>query len=147
MSTTYTGLEAGTALTGTEIIPMEQGGELKQTTTQDIANLGGVGYLVYTALLTQSGTNAPVATVLENTLGGAIVWSYIGNGSYDGTLSGAFTANKTIGLLSSINFNSSAKLTRTSNDVVNLFVQNEGSGGAPADNLLTATILEIRVYP
>ena len=27
------------------------------------------GYKVYTALLTQTGTNAPVATVLENTLG------------------------------------------------------------------------------
>lgn len=27
-------------------------------------------YKVYTALLTQTGTDAPVATVLENTLGG-----------------------------------------------------------------------------
>jgi len=31
-------------------------------------------YLSYVALLTQSGTNAPVATVLENTIGD-IVWS------------------------------------------------------------------------
>ena len=37
-------------------------------------------YKVYTALLTQSGTNAPVATVLENTLGGEIVWSRINPG-------------------------------------------------------------------
>lgn len=45
MATNYTGLEAGTALTGTEIIPMEQGGELKQTTAQDIADLGGSAVL------------------------------------------------------------------------------------------------------
>jgi hypothetical protein len=31
---------------------------------------GGASYLVYTALLTQSGTSAPTATVLDNTLGG-----------------------------------------------------------------------------
>ena len=38
---------------------------------------GAASYLVYTALLTQSGTDAPVATVLENTLGGTVTWSYI----------------------------------------------------------------------
>lgn len=52
-------------------------------------------YKVYTALLTQTGTDAPVATVLENTLGGEIVWSYDGFGSYIGSLNGAFTENKT----------------------------------------------------
>ena len=52
-------------------------------------------YKVYTALLTQSGTNAPVATVLENTLGGDIVWSYYTVGIYNGELLGAFTINKT----------------------------------------------------
>ena len=52
-------------------------------------------YKVYTALLTQSGTNAPVATILENTLGGDIVWSYYTEGVYNGVLLGAFTINKT----------------------------------------------------
>jgi hypothetical protein len=51
-------------------------------------------YKVYTALLTQSGTSAPVATVLENTLGGTVVWSYFGVGQYVGTLIGAFTTSK-----------------------------------------------------
>lgn len=49
----------------------------------------------YIALLTQTGTNAPTATVLQNTLGGTPVWSYEGGGSYGVTLSGAWTANKT----------------------------------------------------
>lgn len=54
------------------------------------------GYLVYTALLTQSGTDAPVATVLQNTLGGTVVWTRNGVGDYTGTLTGAFLAGKTI---------------------------------------------------
>ena len=50
-----------------------------------IANFNGGGtapYKVYTALLTQSGTNAPVATVLENTLG-EITFSYENQGIYN----------------------------------------------------------------
>jgi hypothetical protein len=64
------------------------------------ASGGGVGYpagtKMYLALLTQTGTNAPVATVLQNTLGGTVVWSYDGSGLYTATRTGAFTANKTI---------------------------------------------------
>lgn len=52
-------------------------------------------YLVYVALLNQSGTNAPVAIVLENTLGGTIVWTRTSQGMYIGTLTGVFTLNKT----------------------------------------------------
>lgn len=52
-------------------------------------------YKIYRALLTQTGTDAPVATVLENTLGD-IVWTRSGVGHYIGVLAGAFTANKTI---------------------------------------------------
>lgn len=56
---------------------------------------GGSSYLVYRALLTQTGTNAPIATVLENTLGGTVVWTRIQAGTYLATLSGAFTLGKT----------------------------------------------------
>ena len=55
-----------------------------------------VGYKVYTALLSQTSTNAPVATVLENTLGGTLVWSRVNTGEYRATLSGVFTVNKTV---------------------------------------------------
>ena len=43
---------------------------------------GGAEYLVYTALISQSGTDAPTATVLENTLGGTVVWTYNDVGNY-----------------------------------------------------------------
>lgn len=51
---------------------------------------GEASYLVYTALLSQSGTDAPVATELQNTLGGEVVWTRTGVGLYVGTLAGAF---------------------------------------------------------
>lgn len=39
-------------------------------------------YKVYTALLSQTGTNDPIPTVLENTLGQTITWSYNGTGNF-----------------------------------------------------------------
>jgi len=59
-----------------------------KTTAQDVK--------VYRALLTQSGVSQPSAIVLENSLGGEIVWAYdSGENWITGTLVGAFTANKT----------------------------------------------------
>ncbi|MEW5675497.1 hypothetical protein ABGT15_04225 [Flavobacterium enshiense] len=47
-------------------------------------------YKSYVAVINQSGTSAPTATIMENTLGGNITWTYNGVGYYEGTLSGAF---------------------------------------------------------
>lgn len=71
--------------------------ETQPYTMQDIVDTagGGGGYLKYVALLNQSGVLAPVATVLENTLGGTPVWTRSGVGNYVCTLNGAFTPNKT----------------------------------------------------
>lgn len=44
---------------------------------------------VYRALISQSGTSAPLVKVLSNTIG-AIVWSRLGVGNYAATLAGAF---------------------------------------------------------
>lgn len=63
-------------------------------------------YKVYSALLTQSGTDAPVATVLENTLGGTPVFSYVGVGEYRLTLTGAFPQLKYFSLSPVSFFNS-----------------------------------------
>ena len=50
---------------------------------------------VYKALLTQGGSDDPTAVVLENTLGGTIIWTRNDIGKYTGTLVGAFPENKT----------------------------------------------------
>jgi hypothetical protein len=39
-------------------------------------------YKVYTAILNQSGTSAPVATVLENTIDATLLWTYSSVGNY-----------------------------------------------------------------
>ena len=73
----------------------------KVATTYDLMSAaGGASYDVYTAILTQTGTDAPVATVLDNTLGGTVVWTYEEFAIYYGTLSGVFTSGKTFIILS-----------------------------------------------
>jgi hypothetical protein len=72
-----------------------------QITVQQLVNLA-LPYKRYVALLTQTGTNAPVATVIENTLGGTVVWSRLTDGVYVATLAGAMTVDKTM-VLTTIN--------------------------------------------
>lgn len=106
---------------------------------------GGAEYLVYTALISQSGTDAPTATVLENTLGGTVVWTYNDVGNYSGTLTGAFTTNTLIFPVYA-GFNSQLYLdpyTTINNsyfpDAINLQT-------GEVDSYLNNTLIEIRVY-
>ena len=112
------------------------------------------GVKVYRALLTQTGTNAPVPTILENTIGN-IVWSRNNYGVYLGTLSGAFTESKTfintrsivdtpdggiqflIGSWESVN---TVLLTTWANYF-------DGDPTTPSDGALYLTPIEILVYP
>ena len=96
-------------------------------------------YKVYTALLSQSGTNAPVATVLENNLGGTIVWTRTSAGLYTGTLAGVFTANKTWTSITSTATGTVTGAVRTSVDAVTVATSS-------LDSALTNSAIEIRVY-
>jgi len=80
------------------------------------------GHKVYRALLTQPGTDAPVATVLENSLGGTVVWTRNTAASYHGTLAGAFPANKVFILVNGMNDGTVIAYygERLDNDIVNL---------------------------
>jgi hypothetical protein len=60
---------------------------------QPVAGGGGKKYV---ALLAQSHEDAPVATVLANTLGGTIVWTRQAYACYRATLTGAFPDGKTL---------------------------------------------------
>jgi hypothetical protein len=104
---------------------------------------GSASYLVYTALLSQSGTSAPTAVVLENTLGGSISWTYDSEGLYIGTLTGAFTYNKT-----AVIFNTPLGFTasyRSSINTITILTYDESF--TLADDMLNNTFLEVRVYP
>jgi hypothetical protein len=106
-------------------------------------------YKVYTALLTQSGTSAPTATILENTLGGDIVWSYTSPGNYLGTLSGAFPIDKYFSPIPISGFDGSVNVGGTG-DPYFVYRENTNSirvivqGGF--NNSLNNTPIEIKVY-
>jgi hypothetical protein len=123
------------------------------TASTELATLAQVTanrpYKVYTALLSQSGTSAPVATVLENTLGVTI--SYIRNslGLYQGTISsGTFDTSKTYTMCSfgdiqgTTSLTSQIKLTNSSSN----FLISTQSSETYLDNLMTRHSIEIRVY-
>ena len=51
--------------------------------TVDSVVQAGLGYTVYTALVTQTGTGAPVATILKNNTTATYTWSRTGVGEYE----------------------------------------------------------------
>ena len=115
---------------------------------QASAASGQVAVKAYRALVTQSSTSAPTATVLENSLGAAVVWARSNTGVYTATLAGAFSSNKTFIMISGVAGTVAAQrdafAVRTSADVVTV---STGNAGVAADAVLSATPIEILVYP
>lgn len=118
------------------------------TTYNEVKSWGGTDgirqkeYLVYSALLTQSGTNAPVATILENTLIGTPTWNYLNPASYSATLTGGFTVGKTMILPSSTTFATGDYFTVTDIQTNLIEVSTSANNSIP-----TFFNIEIRVYP
>lgn len=110
-----------------------------------LANPGisGPDYQSYRALMTQTGTAAPVVTVLENSIG-TIVWTRSGVGVYVGTLTGAFTVGKTSVIVSDPSpLVGSISAGSTANAVT---VSTFNTTPAAADAILSGQVIEIRVY-
>lgn len=104
-------------------------------------------YQKYIANLTQTGTNDPVVTILENTIGD-IVWTRTGVGLYQGFLLGAFgpAPDKVYLFIQSFNnFVSYASIYNGNADSVDITTLDNLY--APTDALLQNTTIEIRVYP
>ena len=103
----------------------------------------GLGYTSYVALLTQTGTAAPVATVLSNNLTATLTWARTGTGIYTLTASAAtFTANKTIVFFNHGSGSPSVPLlqwTRTSDTVLTITTTS-------TNGLLTNGSFEVRIY-
>lgn len=103
------------------------------------------GYKIYNALLSQSGTSDPTATVLGGNQVGAIVWTRAGLGAYTGTLSGAFTTAKTFILVGQNADGITANCFRSDANTVTLKTYLTSTGGST--DVFTDLSLEIRVYP
>lgn len=116
------------------------------------APVGGLPYKVYTALLSQSGTEAPVAVELENTLGGTVVWTRSGIGTYVGTLTGAFSSFNVWCTSSFAKYKATngsllvIKLIRSSADTILITIGNPSLETQEDLNEVFFPI-EIRVYP
>lgn len=111
---------------------------------------GGGASMVYRAIVNQESADAPVATVLENSLPGTPVWARTGSGFYTMTLAGVFLADKTWVNLAAFSFYGFAftdtriQFKRTSNDVLTFSIPDEG---IPPDGTMSRAMIEVRVYP
>lgn len=129
-----------------------------QAVTNGLMTAAGAtnNYLVYRAMLTQTGLAAPVAIVLENSLGGTVVWSRTAAGSYSGTLTGAFPTAKTSLLIgptpnvneTSLTFADDFVVVDTNTVAVHTF-DTDFTGGSSQldDNALSNTTVSIMVCP
>ena len=112
----------------------------KNFTVGDVVN-AGLGYTVYTALLTQTGTAAPVATILKNNTGATFTWARTSSGTYTITASSnVFTSNKTLVFynLGEYTFSVGQSWVRTSDTVITISPSGDGR--------ITNGSFEIRVY-
>jgi hypothetical protein len=121
--------------------------EVSKPEITNYVNFDG-GVKVYKAILNQSGTDAPVATVLVNTLGGTVVWTRDFTGIYSGTLTGVFLANKTLVFLGGVNDSVNGYFSYASSEYApDAVVVKSFSGGVGVDGLLGDTSISIEVYP
>lgn len=85
---------ATTPLAGTEELPIVQSGVTVKATAQDVADLAGAPYLVYTALLTQSGGDGPSEKLAgDDIFLGVTYYIYENDNNYDLTVYGAPNSN------------------------------------------------------
>jgi len=124
----------------------------------DFANVGGTNVTGNTfvasgttpttwtnsSILVSVGISAPAVTLLTNGLSAAIVWTYSAVGTYIGTLTGAFTENKTVFSHPPLGNDKAVTLEWTSADVITLKTYDSG---VLTDGLLVKFPLTIKVYP
>ena len=140
--------KASDMVLGTQLADPNIEGDTNKTrnfTVQQITDLaksiGTLGYTLYSALLTQTGTNAPTSIQLQNTIPGTMTLARTGAGVYTITNSGTpFTADKVQVFVNGGNNDGTVvRWTRTSTSEIKL-----STGGADAK--LVAGSIEIRVY-
>lgn len=109
-----------------------------------ITNLGGIKQ--YVALISQSGTAAPTATVVNNTLGGTVTLARTDVGTYTATLTGAFTVSKTVIRATASAQTCNLTAIRTDANTITFKTFDVEIVGL-SDDMLTTASFEILVYP
>jgi hypothetical protein len=107
---------------------------------------GGRPYKSYTALLTQSGTSAPVASVLENTIG-TVSYSYVGVGEYNINSSELFTVDKTLIFLGPGRYTTGVTILGTTiGGTSSITIYSRNTSNIGVNGLISSVPVEIRVY-
>lgn len=107
---------------GTDYIQVDPAGNL-----DTVATLNILQPKEYEAVVTFNGGLSPSVSVKKNTLSGSIVWAYSATGTWTGTLSGAFTADKTYVFAQQQGRGSTPRYytgERTSDNVITLYAMN-----------------------
>jgi hypothetical protein len=120
---------------------------LAEKLRSESASPGGSSYLVYTAIIGQSGTNPPSEDFVSNGLGEAVVYSYSNVGFYTLTKTTQFDATKTVIFIGN-NWGSDygVNFAQVENDGT-VSIGTVNMAGAPVNDRLQETSIEIRVYP
>jgi hypothetical protein len=112
---------------------------------------GGVGYTAYSAILNQTGTGAPVPTILQNDTGLTFTWARSAAGTYTASVDGDLTATMLV-FLNTLT-NASNVLHRTSitydskADVTNINVNTFNDfSTTKVDDLLVNTSFMVMIY-
>ena len=101
-------------------------------------------YRKYVALITQSDTNAPVATVFENTIG-TMTWAYVSIGVYT-VSNGLLTKDKTVCFLSGNTEESSTMVKQQDSSAGSIKLNSFDDSFTLSDGIILNTTIENRVY-
>ena len=116
----------------------------KKITVANLKTSLGVNYTKLVVLISQSGTNAPTLTILENTTGATFSTVRQAQGVYQiTTLSSVFTVNKTLILANNFTYPYTVDISRTG--VTNLTIGTY-DGVSTSDDVLLNSSLEVRIY-
>ena len=113
------------------------------------ASISSLAYKSYVANLTQVGSDPPTAQVFNNELG-PITFQYVSLGVYNIISGNKFTANKTWFIqtqtLYGVGGGGSFSIILSLQDGSTIEIDTSDNISGPADNVLSAYPIEIRVY-
>jgi hypothetical protein len=116
----------------------------KKITVANLKTALGVNYTKLVVLISQSGTNAPTLTILENTTGATFSTVRYVAGAYQISASSSiFTADKTLVLANNYRYPYTIDINRTGADNLTIGTYN---GASTSDDVLLNSSLEVRIY-
>jgi len=136
--------ELTSAADASEIVINDGTPTTKKITVANLKASLGIAYTKLVCLVSQSGTDAPTLTILENTTGATFSTIRQAQGVYQiTTLSSVFTSDKTLVLANNFRYPYTIDVNRTG--ATNLTIGTYNSG-TTRDDVLSNSSLEVRIY-